>query len=68
MIADENPPRTGPDQEDFALSAANDNTGLAPIVADARILVVARALGRLIAREHLATMKAANDNTIDDTP
>ena len=68
MIADENPPRTGSDQEDIALSAANDNTGLAPIAADARIFVVARALGRLIAREHLATMKAANDNAVEDTP
>ena len=68
MITDENPPCTGPDQEDVALSAANDNAGLAPIAADARILVVARALGHLIAREHLATMKAANDNTVEDTP
>jgi hypothetical protein len=68
MIADENPPRTGPDQEDIALSAANDNTGPAPVAENTRILVIARALGGLIAREHLAAVKAANDNTVEDAP
>ena len=68
MIVDENPPRTDPDQEDIALSAANDNTGPAPVAGDTRIVVIARALGRLMAREHLAAMKAANDNTVEDTP
>ena len=68
MIVDENPPRTDPDQEDTALSAANDNTGPAPVSGDTRIVVIARALGRLMAREHLAAMKAANDNTVEDTP
>ena len=57
MIADENTPGTGPDQEDIALRAANDNTGPAPVAGDTRIIVIARALGRLMAREHLAAMK-----------
>ena len=68
MIADESPPRTGSAQEDIPLSVANDNSDAARAVGDTRILVIARALGRLIAREHLAAVQAVNDNNIEDAP
>jgi hypothetical protein len=41
--------------------AANDN-GASPASIDARILTIARALGRQIAREQLKKIAAANDN------
>jgi hypothetical protein len=41
--------------------AANDN-GASPASIDARILAIARALGRQIAREQLKKIAAANDN------
>ena len=52
--------------ESQPLRVANDNgTDPRPTV-DARILVVARALGRQIAREQIEEMEAANDNTPRD--
>ena len=48
------------------LAAANDNgTDERPAV-DPRILVIARAIGRQIAREQLDQTQAANDNTPRD--
>ena len=48
------------------LAAANDNgTDERPAV-DPRILVIARAIGRQIAREQLHQLQAANDNTPRD--
>ena len=44
------------------LPAANDNGTDARPTVDPRILVVARALGRQIAREQIEEMHAANDN------
>jgi hypothetical protein len=43
-------------------SQANDNTGASAAPIDARILTIARALGRQIAREQLKRMRPANDN------
>ena len=46
---------------------ANDNgPDLKPVI-DPRILSVARAIGRQIAREQLDQLEAANDNTPDNT-
>ncbi len=57
-------PATAPASQ--PLSVANDNgTDERPTV-DPRILVVARALGRQIAREQIEEMEAANDNTPRD--
>ena len=42
--------------------AANDNRASAAQI-DARILTIARALGRQIAREQLKRIRAANDNS-----
>ena len=44
------------------LKPANDNGGVAADAIDPRILIVARAIGRQIAREQLDTLPAANDN------
>jgi hypothetical protein len=50
-----------PEREPPRPQAANDNkSSAAPI--DARILTIARALGRQIAREELKRLRAANDN------
>lgn len=45
------------------LSAANDNGREGSASIDPRIILIARALGRQIAREQLEKLKAANDNT-----
>ena len=44
------------------LEAANDNGGPPAITTDPRLLAIARAIGRQIAREAIAEMPAANDN------
>ncbi len=46
-----------------SLTAANDNGHGARGNIDTRILLIARALGRQIAREQLDRLEAANDNT-----
>ena len=48
------------------LTAANDNGHGASERIDTRILLVARAIGRQIAREQLNQMETANDNTPRD--
>ncbi|MBX9845642.1 MAG: hypothetical protein K2Z80_27940 [Xanthobacteraceae bacterium] len=48
------------------LAAANENGVDAKPTVDPRILVVARAIGRQIAREQLHQLEAANDNTPRD--
>ena len=48
------------------LPAANDNGADERPTVDPRILVVARAIGRQIAREQLNQMETANDNTPRD--
>lgn len=44
------------------LEAANDNGGPPAATTDPRLLAIARAIGRQIAREAIAAMPAANDN------
>ncbi len=48
------------------LPAANDDGSDAKPTVDPRILVVARTIGRQIAREQLHQLQAANDNTPRD--
>ena len=46
--------------------AANDNRISSTTTTDPRFLAIARAIGRLIAREQIDQMQAANDNTARD--
>ncbi len=45
------------------LSAANDNGREGSVSIDPRFILIARALGRQIAREQRERLEAANDNT-----
>ena len=67
MIVDETPPRSNDENPAFRIDAANDNGPDSPSSIDPRILVIARAIGRLIAREQASQHKPANDNSKDDT-
>jgi hypothetical protein len=49
-----------------SLTAANDNGHEASASVDPRIILIARALGRHIAREHRKRLEVANDNTPQD--
>ena len=64
MISDESPPhRSQTEAPSPLLKAANDNGGAAVAPIDPRILIIARAIGRQIAREQLDELHAANDDT-----
>ena len=65
MIADETPPRSDDEMPEPLIEAANDNGRGTASAIDSRILVIARALGRLIAREQSSQRIAANDNNED---
>ena len=66
MIPDESaPPDPEADARHPILRSANDGgTAAAPI--DARLLIIARAIGRQIAREQLDRLHAPNDNRSED--
>jgi hypothetical protein len=51
-----------PEREHPRPQGADDNKGAPAAPIDARILTIARALGRQIAREQLNRLRAANDN------
>jgi hypothetical protein len=51
-----------PEREPTPPQATNENNGASAALIDARILTIARALGRQIAREQLKRMRPANDN------
>lgn len=63
MIPDECPP---PRQEIEAssppLQPANDNSVKGAVPVDPRVLAIARAIGRYIARQQLKALQAANEN------
>ena len=67
MIADETPPRSNDKMPELRIEAANDNGPGTVSAIDPRLLVIARAIGRLIAREQSNQRMAANDNSEDDT-
>lgn len=48
------------------LKPANDNNDAPASTLDPRILVIARAIGRQIAREQIKALFAANDNERDE--
>jgi hypothetical protein len=67
MIEDEKSTEGAESSAPPPLTAANDNGhGARDKSMDKRILLVARALGRQIAREQLDRFKAANDNPPKD--
>ena len=67
MIPDEcPPPRPEIEASSAPLEPANDTGVKAAVPVDPRILMIARAIGRQIARDQLATLPAANDNGPDD--
>jgi hypothetical protein len=67
MIPDERPPhRSETEAPSPLLKPANDNGGAAAAPIDPRILIIARAIGRQIARQRLDTLPMANDNRPDD--
>jgi len=66
MIPDESPPpRPETEATSPLLQPANDNACAAAAPIDPRILVIARAIGRQIARDQLDTLPSANDNKPD---
>lgn len=63
MIPDDRaPPQAETETPEPLPKAANDNAGAAASPIDPRILIIARAIGRLIALEQLGRMHADNDN------
>jgi hypothetical protein len=59
---DSAPPHAETETPEPLLKAANDNGGAAVSPIDPRILIIARAIGRLIALEQLGRMGADNNN------
>jgi hypothetical protein len=67
MIPDESPPtRSETEAPSPLLKPGNDNGSAAVAPIDPRILIIARAIGRQIAREQLDELHAANDDTPND--
>ena len=63
MIPDESsPPRPETEALSPLLKPGNDNGSAAVAPIDPRILIIARAIGRQIARDQLDTLREANDN------
>ena len=67
MIPDDTPPhRPETEAPSPLLKPANDNGSAAAASIDPRILIIARAIGRQIAREQLDNLRGANDNGPED--
>jgi hypothetical protein len=67
MIPDEcPPPRDESETSSPALQPANDNGVNAAVPVDPRILTIARAIGRSIARQQLEALQAANENKLSE--
>jgi hypothetical protein len=62
MIADETPIPSDDEPTGGLIPAANDNAAARSTGMDPRILEIARAIGRHIAREHMRLQHANNDN------
>jgi hypothetical protein len=63
---DSAPPHAATETSEPFLKAANDNGDVAASPIDLRILIIARAIGRLIALQQLGRMRADNDNGPDE--
>ena len=69
LIPDDIPARGAkPEAASAELKVGNDDGGVGAIWIDARILVIARAVGRQIAREQLHSCQVANDNDPEHEP
>jgi hypothetical protein len=68
MIADETPIPSDNEPTGGLIPAANDNAVARSTRMDPRILEIARAIGRFIAREHMRLQDANNDNDQKDEP
>jgi hypothetical protein len=69
MIPEETPPaRHESEASGPPLQPANDNGVKAAVPVDPRILTIARAIGRYIARQQLKVLQAANDNNLSVEP
>ncbi len=66
MIADEILPSPDDEQGKILPGAANDNDVAHAPHNNAHILAIARAIGRQLAREELAALNAANDNSPEE--
>jgi len=63
MIPDECPPAHQESEASIpSLQPANDNGSDAAVPVDPRILTIARAIGRSIARQQLKALQVANEN------
>ena len=68
MMADQPDSRSSNPRSDCELRAVNDNGDSQQTTIDPRLLTVARAIGKQMAREHLNSLKPANDNEPEDEP
>ena len=68
MIADEIPIHSDNEPTGGLIPAANDNAAARTTGMDPRILEIARAIGRHIARDHMRLRQAHNDNDRRDEP
>ena len=68
MIADETPFHSDNEPTGDLIPAANDNAAARTTGMDPRILAIARAIGRQIAREQMRLLQAHNDNDRKDEP
>ncbi len=67
LIPDEcPPPRPEFEASGPPLEPANGNSVKAAVLVDPRILTIARAIGRYIARQQLKALQAANDNKLSE--
>ena len=68
MMADPTPTGSGEPSSNCDLRAANDSGDVATVRVHRQILTIARAIGRQMAREHLKSLRPANDNDPEDQP
>ena len=67
MVPDKSPPpRPETEAASPLLKPANEYACAAAAPIDPRVLIIARAIGRQIARDQLDALPAANDNRPDD--
>ena len=68
MMADQPDSRSSNQRSDCELRAVNDSGDSQQTTIDPRLLTVARAIGKQMAREHFNALKPANDNEAEDAP
>ncbi len=68
MMADKPPSSSDDQHSDCEHRAVNDNGTDGRATMDPRLLTIARAIGKQMAREQLKLAEAANDNDPEDAP